>query len=159
MYLEKSKRFNDFIKIRKAMEEILINYEFMVQQIVRKYRQSKNGYMHIKEYYIVIMENLLKGYDVKETIDNITKSKDFSYLSKALKNEEEIKSKRFSTPRKSSVFIKESLTNANRCAICNGLLHKNSITIDHKERKSEGGLATIENGQLAHPYCNSTYKN
>lgn len=159
LYLEKNKRFNDFIKIRENMEEILINYEFLVQQIVRKYRQSKNGYKHIKDYYVAIMDNLLKNNTIEQTIDNIIQSKEFAYLTKAVKDEEEIKSKKFSKERKSLVFIVESIRNTNRCAICNGLLHKNSITIDHRQRKSEGGLANLENGQLAHPYCNSTYKN
>lgn len=159
MYLEKENRFNDFIRVRELMEEILINYEFLVQQIVRKYRQSKGAYKNIKNYYILIMDNLLLGKSIDETIENIINSKEFSYLKTALKDEEEIKSKKFSKERKSLAFIVESVKNANRCAICNGLLHRNSITIDHKERKSDGGLATLENAQLAHPYCNSTYKN
>lgn len=159
MYLEDSKRFNDFIKVRKDVEEILLNYEFLVQQIVRKYRQSKNGYTHIKDYYVAIMDNLLKGYDIESTINNVIQSEEFEYLTKALKDQEEIKSKKFTTERKSLAFIVESIKNANRCSICGGLLHKNSITIDHKVRKSDGGVASIQNAQLAHPYCNSTYKN
>ncbi|TCO79097.1 HNH endonuclease family protein [Marinisporobacter balticus] len=159
IYLEENKKFNNFIKIRKDFEEILLNYEFLVQQIVRKYRQSKNGYLHIRDYYIAIMENLLNKNDVEQTIDKIIQSKEFAYLKKAVKDEEEIKAKKFSKERKSLAFIVESVKTANRCAICNSLLHKNSITIDHKTRKSEGGLGTVENAQLAHPYCNSTYKN
>ena len=159
MYLEQQARLNDFIKIRSSMEEILLNYEFLVQQIVRKYRQSKNGYTHIKDYYVALMESLLQGKNVHETIDAIVKSKEFSYLTKAIQGEEEVKSKTYTKERKSLAFIVESVKNANRCAICNGLLHKNSITIDHKVRKSDGGLGSLENSQLAHPYCNSTYKN
>ncbi|WP_337528860.1 DUF262 domain-containing protein [Zhenhengia sp.] len=159
MYLEQQGRLNDFIKIRSSMEEILLNYEFLVQQIVRKYRQSKNGYTHIKDYYVALMESLLQGKNVHETIDTIVKSKEFSYLTKAIQGEKEVKSKTYTKERKSLAFIVESVKNANRCAICNGLLHKNSITIDHKVRKSDGGLGSLENAQLAHPYCNSTYKN
>lgn len=159
MYLNKNNRFNDFIKIRSKMEDILINYEFLVQQIVRKHRQSKDGYTHIKDYYIAVIDNLLDNNTIEETIENITKSKEFSYLKSAMKDEEEIKSKKFSKERKSSAFIVESLKNVNRCAICGGMLHKDSITIDHKVRKNDGGLGTMDNVQLAHPYCNSTYKN
>jgi len=32
------------------------------------------------------------------------------------------------------------------------------INIDHKKRKQDGGLATLENTQPTHPYCNSGYK-
>lgn len=132
MYLEKDNRFNDFIKVREQMEDILINYEFLVQQIVRKYRQSKVAYKNIKNYYILIMDNLLLDKSIDDTIENIINSKEFSYLKTALKDEEEIKSKKFSKERKSLAFIVESVKNANRCAICNGLLHRNSIRIDHK---------------------------
>jgi hypothetical protein len=158
-YLEINKRFNDFIKVRKQFEDIMIKYEFLVQQIVRKYRQSTNGYSHIKNYYVEIMDKLIEGNDDDHAIDLIVKSKDFSYLGKEISDKDEVLSKRFSDGRKSNVFIINSLKSAARCAICGGLLHSNSITIDHITRKVEGGLGSVDNGQLAHPYCNSTYKN
>lgn len=159
IYLEKTNRFNDFIKVRKDFEKVLIEYEFLVQQIVRKYRQSSNGFEHIKDYYVAIMDNLLKGLDIEETVEKISNSNEYSYLSKAIKTEEEAKKKKFTRERKSLAFIVESLKNANCCAICGGLLHSNSITIDHIVRKEDGGLGYVDNAQLAHPYCNSTYKN
>ncbi len=54
---------------------------------------------------------------------------------------------------------KDTLPDAPRCKICNGFIHKNSISIDHKQRRQDGGLANIDNGQLTHPYCNTGYKN
>ncbi|MGG4214005.1 HNH endonuclease signature motif containing protein [Paenibacillus sp. FSL L8-0638] len=72
---------------------------------------------------------------------------------------DEVNSNRFTDGRKSNVFILEALKTAPRCAICGGYLHKNSITIDHKIRAQDGGNGSVENGQLAHPYCNSTIKN
>ena len=67
--------------------------------------------------------------------------------------------KDFNTNNKSEIYIKDTLPNAPRCKICNGFIHKNSISIDHKQRKQDGGLANIDNGQLTHPYCNTGYKN
>jgi 5-methylcytosine-specific restriction endonuclease McrA len=57
------------------------------------------------------------------------------------------------------VFIKEAIKNGLRCAICNGYIHKNAMTIDHIHRKEDGGKGNAENGQITHPYCNTTYKN
>ncbi len=34
-----------------------------------------------------------------------------------------------------------------------------AISIDHIVRKEDGGIGTIDNAQLAHPYCNTTIKN
>jgi hypothetical protein len=68
-------------------------------------------------------------------------------------------SKDFNTSQKSAVYMKSALQNAPTCKICNGFIHKNSISIDHIQRKQDGGLATLDNGQLTHPYCNTGYKN
>ena len=29
----------------------------------------------------------------------------------------------------------------------------------YKKRKADGGLGTLDNAQLTHPYCNTTFKN
>ena len=57
-----------------------------------------------------------------------------------------------------SVFISEALGQALRCKICKARMHTNSITFDHIQRKADGGMGTPENAQIAHPYCNTTYK-
>jgi hypothetical protein len=72
---------------------------------------------------------------------------------------EQITSYNFSSATKSEIFIKASIEKAQKCAICCGLIHMNSISIDHQVRKSEGGLGNPENGQLTHPFCNTTIKN
>jgi len=35
----------------------------------------------------------------------------------------------------------------------------NSSSIDHIQRKRDGGIAEINNGQVTHIYCNTTLKN
>ncbi|UUM28507.1 HNH endonuclease [Acinetobacter colistiniresistens] len=65
----------------------------------------------------------------------------------------------FNENRKSAVFIQESLKNINLCNICGCPVHKNSISIDHIQKKSDGGLGTIKNGQVTHPFCNTGFKN
>ena len=158
-YLEENNRFKDFTKVRSDFEKIMINYEYLVQIIVRRYRQSNRGHKFITKYYISIMDLLIHGYEIEETMKKLVESKDFDYLSKDIMTLEDVNNDRFSDGRKSNVFILEALKSAPRCAICNGYLHKNSITIDHKVRVEDGGKGSVENGQLAHPYCNSTYKN
>ncbi|MBH8564682.1 HNH endonuclease [Nostoc sp. CENA67] len=43
--------------------------------------------------------------------------------------------------------------------ICGASLHINSISVDHIKRKVDGGLGTLDNAQLTHPFCNTTVKN
>jgi hypothetical protein len=66
--------------------------------------------------------------------------------------------KQFPSDTKSEAFMKEAIATAMTCKICEGYIHVNSITVDHIERKEDGGSGTIDNAQLAHPYCNTGYK-
>lgn len=61
--------------------------------------------------------------------------------------------------RKSETFISAALQSVVRCAICGGIVHVNSTSVDHILRKKEGGLGLASNGQITHPYCNTGYKN
>ena len=71
----------------------------------------------------------------------------------------EVSSENFTVDRKSAVYIKEAIASAPKCKICSGYIHTNSITVDHKIRKQDGGKGSIDNGQITHPYCNTTVKN
>jgi len=88
----------------------------------------------------------------------IIKCPEFNYLT-LYKSDVDISSKEFSSGRKSAVYIRDAISKASKCKICNGYIHKNSLTIDHITRKEDGGLGLIDNGQISHPYCNTTYKN
>lgn len=151
--------FANFIKVRADFEWLIIEYDYLVQQIVRKYRWAEKGYPYVKKYYLKIMFELLKDTEKNEVIKKILEDKEFSYLKLASTPEYEQVGKDFSREKKSAIFIKEAFSKALRCKICGGYLHINSITIDHIKRKEDGGLGEIDNGQLAHPYCNSTVKN
>lgn len=163
MELDKQKKFNWFTKARARFEEFLQNYDYMVQNITRKYRSGSLAQPHIKNFYMSILEEL-QTKSVQEAINNIIERKEYSYLTINDENNHidmfnEITSNTFNTLRKSEVFFAESLKNTIKCKICGAALHINAMTVDHIKRKRDGGLATVENGQLTHPYCNTTFKN
>jgi hypothetical protein len=108
--------------------------------------------------YLEIINSLIQGIDRHQTIDNVINRGSFSYLKIDFPTKK-VNSKNFSDNVKSALFIKEGLNILLKCKICNGYIHKNSITYDHRQRKSEGGIGTIENAQLSHPFCNSVIKN
>jgi len=61
---------------------------------------------------------------------------------------------------KAAVYFREALPKALHCSICSGVLDPNKfVTYDHIERVREGGTGDVNNIQMAHPYCNSGYKN
>jgi len=158
-YLKHRKQLKKFTDVRKSFEDILINSEDLIQQIVRKYRSGAKSVPHVRRFYIEIIDQLTKKTSPKETIENILNLERFNYLSIRDTNINEITNTDFSSDRKSEVFIKEALENALKCNICEGYIHRNSISIDHKKRKEDGGIGTVDNGQISHPYCNTGYKN
>lgn len=156
--LEEKNLFSEFIKVRPQFEQILLQYDYLTQQIYRKYRSSLAAYLHIKDFYMSIIERLVEEKNIENAITNVMTSETFNYLTTNI-DQSEIKSTNFSQTRKSAVYIKEALNNAPKCSICGGFIHKNSITIDHIDKKSMGGIGSVDNGQIAHPYCNTTFKN
>jgi HNH endonuclease len=65
----------------------------------------------------------------------------------------------FTDNTKSQIFYKDAITRAAVCPICGGRLDPaKSVSYDHIQRVSEGGLGTAENGQMVHPYCNTGMK-
>lgn len=157
--LVKRKKINNFIKVRSDFENIIFNNQDLVQQIVRKHRSAEASHEKIRDFYFFIIDILENGINKNNLKNEISTSKDFSYLNLNELKEDDSKTKDFSREKKSQIFIEEALKNAPVCSICNGVLHKASITIDHVVRKEDGGLGTLDNGKLAHPYCNSSYKN
>lgn len=129
--------------------------------IVRKSRSALAGMRNVSTFFYEILTLLGSGIQADAVINEIRKKSGFAYLPE-INHEwtlfEEIPAD-FSNNQKSEIFITEALSKAPCCKICCGLLHRNAISVDHIERKQDGGKATIENAQLTHPYCNTGVKN
>lgn len=158
--LDERKKINDFIEVRSEFEKFILKYDYLVQQINRKYRSAQKSYKYISRFFQEIVAAFKAGKSVEQTINEIIASSDFSYLTfQKVPEQLDFFSKDFNTGKKSAIYIKEALQNAPKCNICGGLIHRNSISIDHVQRKQDGGYATLDNGQITHPYCNTGYKN
>ena len=86
-------------------------------------------------------------------------TEDFSYIT--IQKQEPKKGKpgeKFTRDDKSAIFLRDVLQGAPKCKICQGYIHRNSISVDHMTRRTDGGSSGIDNGQLTHPYCNTGYK-
>jgi hypothetical protein len=153
---EKSDFFHEFTTLRDKLESTLIEYKYFTNQITSKYGSGLKGYLQLKSLYEKIIMHVKEGQEVV-AIGKALKS-ELPYLNLEYKGDESTSSN-FNSNTKSEIFLKTALENASKCKICNGYIHLNSITIDHKDRKEDGGLGTSNNGQLTHPYCNTTFKN
>lgn len=148
--------YSSFTKIRSQFESLLIEYEYLSQQIVRNRRSATNSYLVMKEFYQACIEQLIAGKSIKETVETIVASNKFGQLILAPVAEEPNKAGgTFSKATKSKAFIKEALQSAIKCKVCGGYLHPNAMTIDHTVPKSAAGTNALDNAQITHPYCNS----
>ena len=133
MELFARKKVNDFIKVRSMFEEAIIENDYLVQQITRKFRSAKASAPHIRDFYFALLDLLNNGIKPDSLIPTVIQNPAFDYLT--LQQEvPDITSQEFSSRRKSAVFIREAITLTPRCKICGGYLHKNSITVDHIKR-------------------------
>lgn len=156
--LERKNSWNTFIDVRNKFEDFLIANDDLVQQIVRRHRGAMTSHEHVRDFFLLMISELGRK-EIKDAVEAGLKDAKFLYLKLGDANTQDVSSNQdFSREVKSRVFLTQALAGAPKCAICGGYLHVNSTTVDHIERKREGGVGDVENGQLAHPYCNSTYK-
>ena len=156
--LEQKRKLKDFTKVRKDFEDLLIEYDYVIQQILRHYRSSSKAVPHIKSFLLQLVDSLIKN-EKESAIKHVLSLSDYKYVKGTDFDDNLITSTDFSDETKSAAFITEALEKAIRCKICEARIHVNSITIDHIQRKEDGGLGEYKNAQLAHPYCNTGYKN
>lgn len=107
--------------------------------------------------YRHILNGVVQGKSESEIIPTIAEEENMAFLKPIVDPEKGIKQD-FSTERKSAVFLGEALKTSLRCSICSARLHRVSMHIDHSIDKKFGGLASDENANIVHPYCDSTYK-
>lgn len=160
--LDDRNKKNLFTRNRQKFEEMMPIIQESINHLTRKYRSALNAKNHLVELYMIIIDELDKGTDINLVITNIKKNTTedkFKDLPEFQLEKYISYSKDFDSKTKSEVFILESKDKINCCGICGGKISGNTISIDHKERKEDGGLGIASNGQLTHPYCNTGYKN
>ncbi|HIK04186.1 MAG TPA: DUF262 domain-containing protein [Trichormus sp. M33_DOE_039] len=159
MELDKRRKINNFIEVREKFEEFIINNDYLIQQIYLKYRSVQKSYKYLSIFFQEMVNYLKAGKTIDDAMQAITSKNDFNYLNLRQINQQINSSEKdFDSNKKSEIYIRSTLPSAPKCQICRGLIHRNSISVDHIQRKADGGLATIDNGQLTHPYCNTGYK-
>lgn len=155
-------KLNSFIEIRGRFEEVVYAYSFIVQQIVRKYRQSKRAYDKIANYFSDLMEIIIDNpkSSSEEIVNRLRDLSEYKYLQTEIIDNEEVDIRsNFSRGRRQQIKLKTFISNLPKCPICGGYLDNYSISVDHIVRKSDGGSNAKVNGQVTHLYCNTTYKN
>ena len=136
----------------------MLKYKYFINAIVKKYGSGTRGLTALTRLYRYLFDGVVAGRTDVEIVPELLEDVRLKFLAPIVDADKGTK-KPFTTERKSAVFLKEAIDSAPRCGICHARVHKNSISIDHVKRREDGGRGIAENAQLAHPYCNTTYKN
>ena len=155
--IERRGKLAEFIDSRHEFENFLVNNRSLQNQIMRKFGSGPSGRKHFLDFYKDVLRLVGSGVPSDEIATKL-RAGSHSYLQPEESAYEGVAPTRFSTQVKSGVVVQELLKTAPRCPICSGFLPTQAISIDHRERKADGGLSIDENAQLTHPYCNTGYK-
>lgn len=150
--------FPEFIRIRSAFETFLLDHKVFANQVTIKYGSGTKGFGHLKNLFRTIFDQFRIGKTDAEIIIGLAGTSEFSYLQPAEKTPVRT-GKDFDPETKSAAFLRDALASPLKCKICGGLIHAKSISIDHVQRRADGGSGDVSNAQLTHPYCNTTIKN
>jgi len=156
--LEAKNELRTFTSNRHDFEEMLLKYKYFINQIVRHYGSGSRGLTALTRLYRYLFDGVVAGRKDTEIVPVLLEDERLTFLKPIVDHDKGTK-KDFTSERKSAVFLRQAIEGALRCGICHARVHVRSITIDHVQRKREGGAASEDNGQVAHPYCNSTIKN
>lgn len=151
--------FKSFIPIRKRFEDFLLKYKIFVNQSTVKFGSGLKGYKSLKKLYVAIMDYIKANKTDQEILTLFAESEEYKYLNPNDNDTPLTQRQDFSTESKTTIFLKRALENPITCEICGCMIHKNATTFDHIIRKEDNGTGNPDNGQLGHPYCNTTYKN
>jgi len=155
-------KLDEFTRVRKDFEQFIIERKEAMSILIHKFGSGDRSLTWLYRYYQIILDGLWAGKTANEIQADFEKNPDFTFLTvprpSGVRPESTRQKKDFNTETKTATFFAASLPTATRCAICGGLVHRNSMHFDHKVRVREGGTADMSNAQVTHPYCDSTYK-
>ncbi|WP_375464558.1 DUF262 domain-containing protein [uncultured Methylobacterium sp.] len=155
---DRRKKLNEFISLRGRLEDFIMQHRTLLNQIVRKFGTKDSGRSHLIDFYKHVLASISANMDDENIINSLTTNKQFTYLQPAENPYSGVSPTRYSTQVKSGLMITTLLEHAPKCAVCNGLVPSQGVSIDHRIPMSQGGNSDLSNLQLTHPYCNTGVK-
>lgn len=151
--LESRNKLAEFTDNRKDFEELLLECKPFMNFIVARYGSGYRSLSALINLFQYLFDGAVAGQPREALLPTLLSDEKLKFLETKLDNKGAAKD--FKTDRKSAVYLREALEKALRCSICSARIHVQSITVDHKVKRELGGPASVDNGQLAHPFCNT----
>ena len=158
--LIENKKVDTFISVRRAFEDFLVAHKEAFTLIVKRQGSGPRSRPALEGFLEIAMQGFFDGKNDAQIIASMSTDNRFSFFATPapIRTGDDDAPRRFNRGIKSATFVSELVQNGVRCGVCGGLLHRNSMHTDHVERREDGGTASLSNAQLAHPYCNTGFK-
>lgn len=149
--------FKKFTENRKKIEDFLINLKPILALLVNAVTSTRRV-QRLSQF----LEACVERADAGEALDNSWAIEFIAPNSRAkiFAATSAVDGADISKETKSAVYLRESLSSAVRCRVCEGLIEPSlSVSYDHEQRVREGGTGDPKNINLTHHFCNTGYKN
>jgi hypothetical protein len=146
--------FKAFTAARKKLEQFLVDNKSLIGVILQNLSKGQRV-PKIRDLFEFLVNGLQDGKTVKveDAIAHL------GIRGRILDANVIQTSPHISDDTKSMVYVRQAVETALRCPVCGGLLDPSkSVSYDHIDPKRKGGTGDTTNVQLAHPYCNTGYK-
>ena len=148
-----------FCDIRKDFESFLMKHKEAFTLVVKALGSGPRSRPALEAFLEMTMEELWQGKAEAEIVSVLAADNRFRFLSTPQPIRAQTRrSKGFDSSAKSAAYILTLFDSGVRCSECGGLVHSNSMTVDHAVRLADGGGNNSRNARITHPYCNSGYK-
>jgi hypothetical protein len=146
--------FKLFTTARKELEQFLLDNKSVIGLILQNLSKGQRV-PKVRELF----EFLVSKFQIHETVTIEDAIANLGIRGRILDANVVQTAPHISDDTKSMVYVRQAVTSALRCPVCGGLLDPSkSVSYDHIEPRRAGGTGDHLNVQLAHPYCNTGYK-
>lgn len=142
-------------KVRGALEDILLEYSFLVQSISRKARGEERAVRQIKKYLDFLLKHLSEETPKEKMLELIGQEFRVSTIAEPEDIETMVPGSRIPVSVKNALFIEQELKNAQRCELCGARIPARGLSSDHRSDRKYGGSGARENVAPTHHACNS----
>jgi hypothetical protein len=153
-----TQQFVAFTTVREAFETFLLTHRGHTEA-VRRLGSGSRSRPRLVAFYQRVLADLQAGRSSDEIAKALAAEDNFAFFITAPEDLLPMGDGSFTRDVKGAAFMQGALPSAPKCPTCRGFLHRNGMQVGHVQAKRDGGMGTLENSMMQHPFCNSTVAN
>lgn len=153
-----TQQFLAFTTVREAFETFLLTHRGHTEA-VRRLGSGSRSRPRLVAFYQRVLADLQAGKSSDEIAKALASEDNFAFFITPPEDLLPMGEGSFTRDVKGAAFMQGALPSAPKCPTCRGFLHRNGMQVGHVQAKRDGGMGTLENSMMQHPFCNSTVAN